>query len=283
MGASDGGWGGERVIPLDSIVCGCAEEVLATFPGACIDLTVTSPPYDNLRTYNGYTFDFETMARQLYRITKPGGVVVWVVGDETRDGSESGTSFRQALGFMEIGFRLLDTMIYRVPGTGAKGTNDAYWQEFEYMFILTKGRIKTSNRLADKPAKRPGSIREQSARSTNGHPNFADGVIKKIVTTKEFCIRGNVWTYHAGKNADYSERGFAEVGGHPAPFPEKLAEDHILSWSNAGDLVLDPMCGSGTTLKMAIRHHRHFIGIDISEAYCALAQRRIGAVQETLL
>lgn len=254
----------------DTIICGRAESVLQGFPGESVDLWLTSPPYDGLRAYDGYTFDFEAIAAELWRVTKPGGVGVWVVADETRNGSESGTSFRQALGFMERGFKLHDTMIYRCLNTGAKGSNDAYWQEFEYMFVFTKGRIKTVNRLADKKNLSAGQSRQKHTRIEGISIN---DINKPVYRVQEYGIRGNVWTYHSGNNGDGKD------DPHPAPFPERLAEDHILSWSNPGDLVLDPMCGSGTTCKMAIRHHRHFIGIDISPRYCDLARRRIGAVQ----
>lgn len=256
-------------IPTDQIICGDCVEVMHRFPDECIDLCVTSPPYDSLRTYNGYTLDFEAIARQLYRITKPGGVVVWVVGDETKDGSESGTSFRQALGFMEIGFKLHDTMIWRKTSTPPQEQHPRYTPCFEYMLVFCKGY----------PPRAFNPIKEFSAtggqtRTTTGQRN-ADNSMRhpegKQVVRKEMRNRWNVW--------DMTPQ---PTSGHPAPFPERLAEDHILSWSNAGDLVLDPMCGSGTTCKMAIKHHRRFIGIDISEEYCALARRRIGAVQPTL-
>lgn len=253
----------------DSIICGRAEEVLKGFPDACIDLTVTSPPYDGLRTYNGYTFDFEAIAAQLWRVTKPGGAVVWVVADETRDGSESGTSFRQALGFMAMGFKLHDTMIYErhtdPPHPGA----NRYKQAFEYMFVFAKGRPTTFNPIM-RPNKQSGRIRHAGRGSKQ-----RDGTIKiynnPLTVYGDESMAANIWEYHPEHAID-----------HPAPFPEKLAEDHILSWSNEGDLILDPMCGSGTTCKMAIRHRRRFIGIDISEAYCDLARRRIAAVQPTM-
>lgn len=93
------------------------EDCLATMrkmPDNYVDLTVTSPPYDNMRKYDNFSFDFHSVAQELYRITQQGGVVVWVVGDQTKNGSESGTSFKQALYFKEtVGFKLYDTMIYR--------------------------------------------------------------------------------------------------------------------------------------------------------------------------
>jgi DNA modification methylase len=243
----------------------CAE-VLGTIPPESVDLTVTSPPYDNLRKYKGYTFCFESIARELYRVTKPGGVVVWVVGDATINGSETGTSFRQALYFKEIGFNLHDTMIYRIPGTGAKGSNYCYWQAFEYMFILSKGKPATVNRLQDKPNKKAGTVCTSNKQSREGvktrlHP--AGGTV-----VQDFGIRDNVWTIPSGN-------GHSEYTGHPAPFPESLARDHILSWSNEGDTVLDPMMGSGTTGKMAVLNNRNFIGIEIAAEYMEIAERRI--------
>ena len=236
-----------------------------------IDLTVTSPPYDNLRTYNGnieqWSFEkFQEIAKELYRVTADGGVVVWVVGDATIKGSETGTSFRQALYFKDIGFNLHDTMIYKAPGTGAKGSNLCYWQAFEYMFVLSKGRPKTVNRLRDKPNKKAGTkctSNKQARESvrTRLHPEGGTKVA-------EFGIRDNVWVIASGN-------GHGDYTGHPAPFPEQLANDHIISWSNEGDIVLDPFMGSGTTAKMALLNNRNYIGFELSEEYCKIAEERI--------
>jgi DNA modification methylase len=248
---------------IDTIICGDNATVLMSFPDACIDLTVTSPPYDNLRTYNGYTWNFESLARQLYRVTKPGGVAVWVVSDSTIDGGETLTSFNQALYFKSIGFNV-ETMVYEVAGTGAKGSNYYYWQSFEFMFVLSKGQPKTHNLLRDKKNLKAGIRHDSSPK------NDAIGTRKnrKGIVIQEFGIRGNVWRYHAGENGD-------DKTDHPAPFPNALARDHILSWSNPGDIVLDPFIGSGTTAKMAKETGRHWIGIDISEEYCRLAEKRV--------
>ena len=237
----------------------------AVIPDASIDLVVTSPPYDNLRTYGGHSWDFEGLAAELWRAIKPGGVVVWVVADATIDGSETGTSFRQALHFKEIGFRLHDTMIYKVPGTGAKGSNYAYWQEFEYMFVFAKGKPGTVNRLT-KRNKKAGSVctsgKIQGNTGTRLHPPGGTVV-------QEFGVRGNVWEYLSGNNGDKG------TDRHPAPFPEALARDHILSWSNEGDTVLDPFSGSGTTAKMARLMGRKAIGIEVNQEYCDIAVERL--------
>ena len=247
------------------IIKGDSAEILADFPEKCVDLTVTSPPYDNLRDYNKYSFDFERIAEELYRTHKEGGVVVWVVGDATVKGSETGTSFKQALYFKGIGFNLHDTMIYKVSGTGAKGSNYCYWQSFEYMFVLSKGRPTTVNRLRDKPNSRAGVLctsNKQRRPSVNTRLHPTTGTI-----VAEFGIRENVWIYTPGHGHD-------EYTGHPASFPEQLAIDHIKSWSKDDDIVLDPFLGSGTTMKMAVRNNRKCIGIEISEEYCELATIR---------
>ena len=263
-----------RVKPngVNKILCGACQEVLASLKEECVDLTVTSPPYDNIRDYKGYSFeeeDFRAIIRQLFRVTKKGGVVVWIVGDATMNGSESGTSFRQALGFMEGGFKLHDTMIYEKNTSSfpAKRTGKRYTQIFEYMFVFCKGKIKTGNLICDKPNKWAGW--------TNWGKNTQrgkDGKLKKTKDIKpvpEFSPRNNIWRYNVGKGFNSSDK---ESHSHPAIFPEKLAEDHILSWSNEGDVVLDPFVGSGTTCKMAKKNKRHYIGIDISEEYCNLAR-----------
>jgi DNA modification methylase len=246
-------------------------EVMRGFDDEIIDLTVTSPPYDNLRTYNGYVFDFEGIAQQLYRVTKPGGVVVWVVGDATINGSETGTSFRQALYFKDVcGFNLHDTMIYRKLN-GAMGSNYTYLQEYEYMFVLTKGTPATVNFIRDRKNV------ECSNKSTPKKKSDATGslVERHIVKRAEYGRRKNIWDYPVG--------GPQELGYHPAPFPEALARDHILSWSNPGDLVFDPMMGSGTTGKMAVKYQRRFLGIEISEEYFAIAQKRINQAKQQMI
>jgi site-specific DNA-methyltransferase (adenine-specific) len=237
---------------------------MAVWPDECIDLTVTSPPYDDLRKYNGYEFHFEGIASQLYRVTKIGGVVVWVVADATINGSETGTSFYQALHFKELGFNLHDTMIYEVAGTGAKGSNLSYWQSFEYMFVFSKDSPKTIHRISDVKNSVGGKTRGFAKKSAR----FGTRVERKGILNPEWSVRPNIWRFTPANN-------LKDITDHPAVFPEQLAEDHIISWSNAGDVVLDPMCGSGTTLKMAKELGRHWIGIDISEEYCKLSQKRV--------
>lgn len=225
-------------------------------PDECIDLTVTSPPYDNLRTYNGYCFDFENIAQELYRVTKQGGVVVWVVADATVDGSETGTSFRQALYFMECGFRLHDTMIYRKVNPIPQNHN-RYEQCYEYMFCLSKGKPKAFNPIMVKTV-------------TGGKiVNWGCGVTKM---DDNQCRRNRDDDYRVTKDMKMHENIFEyTVGGgnsgHPAVFPRELAVDQILSWSNEGDLVLDPFMGSGTTCSVAHELRRKWIGYEISKEY----------------
>jgi len=260
----------------NTIICGDCLDVIKDWPDGCVDLVVTSPPYDDLRDYKGYTFDFEGIAQQLYRIIKPGGVVVWVVADKTVNGSETGTSFKQALYFMKIGFNLHDTMIYEKSGCSFPETN-RYYPTAEYMFILSKGSPKTTNLISDRINTYAGEYvaRENADRQKDGSltPNTAykNEYNKKV---KQFGVRYNIWKYSVGKGNTTKDDVFA----HPAIFPEKLATDHILSWSNEGDLVLDPMSGSGTTAKMANLLGRRYIGIDISEEYCQIARDRLRAV-----
>lgn len=249
---------------LNKIICGDNVDVLQKFPDNSIDLSVTSPPYDNLRTYNGFEWNFEALAKELYRVTKDGGVVVWVVGDATIDGSETGTSFRQALYFKEIGFRLHDTMIYKknkVPVYDPR--HHRYKNDFEYMFVLAKGKPKTFNPIKDIPVKNAGQ-------KTRVQQRLPDGTFRKdrIIRRGEWQARGVIWEYVTG-----SEDKIAYE--HPAVFPEKLAEDHVISWSNVGDIVLDPFVGSGTTAKMSLLNDRKYVGIDISEEYCELARKRV--------
>lgn len=247
-------------------------ETMRRMPNGFIDLVVTSPPYDGLRKYNGYCFDFETMARELYRVMKDGGVVVWIVNDATLDGSESGTSFRQALFFKEIGFNLHDTMIWCKDGGGAVGSNLCYTQNFEYMFVLSKGKPKAVNLIYDKESKTYTGIKRTVRESRGGNDNGDRGM--STFMRREVSRRNN-WWYLCPQAQDGS-------GWHPAVFPEKLARDHIYTWSNEGDLVYDPFMGSGTTGKMAIDLKRHFIGSEISAEYAEKASKRIWNVQAQL-
>jgi site-specific DNA-methyltransferase (adenine-specific) len=234
-------------------------------PHDSIDLTVTSPPYDNLRTYKGYSFDFEGIAKELYRITKEGGVVVWVVNDATIKGSETGTSFRQALYFKDVcGFNLHDTMIWNKNNFTAVGAlQTRYAPVFEYMFILTKGKLKTFNPLIDRKNSSFGRKQSGTIRQVDGTTKPLNAVGSAI---KEFGQRHNVWVTPPEMKRDIN---------HPAPFPEKLANDHILSWSNECDTVFDPFTGSGTTAKMSLLNNRKFIGCEIAEEYMDIISERL--------
>ena len=257
---------------MGQLYCGDNLEIMADMESESVDLTVTSPPYDDLRDYNGYTFDFENIAKQLYRITKQGGVVVWVVADKTKDGDESGTSFRQALYFKEIGFNLFDTMIYakvQPTVTGFKG----YYHCFDYMFVVSRGIPKTINLIVDRRNKKRANGGHTIRRQQNNIMRTSKG---KEYKYKKWGVRKNIWEYKIGYNQSAKDKIAFQ---HPAIFPEKLAEDHILSWSNEGDLVFDPMCGSGTTGKMALKHNRDFIGIDCSEEYVEIARQRLKLLQ----
>jgi len=251
---------------INKIICGDNLEVMPDILDNSIDLTITSPPYDNLRDYKGYNFNFEGIANELYRITKQGGVVVWVVGDATINGSETGTSFKQALYFKDIGFNLHDTMIYQkqfyVPLT-----HNRYEQCFEYMFVFSKGKPKKFNPIKINTLF-GGKKSTITHRKTGEQPIRGTNYGKERKYTR---IIENIWKLQPQRKNE-----------HPAVFPEKLANDHIISWSNEGDIVLDPMCGSGTTCKMAKENGRKYIGIDISEEYCEISKRQIRAIPETL-
>lgn len=254
---------------INQIITGDCLEVMKDIPDNSIDLIVTSPPYDDLREYKGYSFNFEAIARDLLRIIKQGGVLVWVVGDRMTDGSESGTSFKQALYFKEIGFNLHDTMIYMKNGTAFPNPK-RYHQCFEYMFVLVKGEIVTANILKDKYNTQ--SFKTHSKR----WERQKDGSIK-LRNKDEYSIdqlgsRWNVWLYDIGFMKSSKEKITFE---HPATFPEALAADHIKSWSNEGELILDPFSGSGTTAKMAQELRRKFIGIEQELKYVAIAKERL--------
>ena len=235
----------------NQIICGDNCKVVRDMPDDSIDLVVTSPPFDNLRDYDGASWNFEWLALNLERVLKPGGVIVWNVGDQVVDGSETLTSLRQALHFVDDrGLRMHDTMIYQKTG-GGNLEKVRYYQGFEYVFVLSKGAPKTFNPICDRPNKYVVNRADESGER------------------KEYGRRYNIWTYANGGGH------MGDCGDHKAPMPEGLAEDHILSWSNPGDVVLDPFCGSGTTLKMAAKNDRRYIGIDCNLDYCIFARKRI--------
>lgn len=230
-------------------------------PDNFIDLTITSPPYDNLRTYKGFEFDYKSILRELYRVTKNGGVVVWIVNNATINGSETLTSFKHALYAKEIGFNVHDTMIYVKKGL-TYPNKFRYNNIFEYMFIFSKGKPKVVNLIADK-------INNGYGKKVSGSERRQDGTLNKNRSClgqkiKKYGVRNNVWIVDVGYMKTTKDKIAYK---HPAQFPEQLAEDHIKSWSNEGDIVFDPMCGAGTTCKMAWLNNRKFIGVDISAEY----------------
>jgi site-specific DNA-methyltransferase (adenine-specific) len=248
-----------------------------------VSLTVTSPPYDDLRTYNnkikglstdynGYSFDFENIARELYRVTKLGGIVVWVVGDATHNGSETGTSFRQALFFKEIGFNIHDTMIY-MKNNFSNPSSTRYHQIFEYVFVLSKGKPATFNPIKDRKNVYGGQVGSWGKNTVRQKDGSMKENTKKMI--EEYGQRYNVWTYKTSKNGQEDEVAYE----HPAIFPIDLVKDHITSWTNEGDIIYDPFMGSGTTAKGAMLLNRQWIGSEINEEYVDICDRRLGTIQ----
>jgi DNA modification methylase len=253
-------------MPKIEIIQGDCLEVMKDIPDKSIDMVLTSPPYDNLRTYNGSLswgeHVWKPVIQELYRVTKDNGVVVWVVGDATIKGSETGTSFKQALYFKEIGFNLHDTMIWEKPHPMPRDPRiPRYYQAFEYMFIFSKGK-PICNHLRDK-TKHAGKTRQCYTRNADGTLRLDRKEKTKGHKVKDTKVRSNVWTITTA------------TGNHPAIFPKKLAEDHILSWSNEGDTILDPFAGSGTTGVACKNLNRNFIGIELDAEYFKIAEKRI--------
>lgn len=260
-----------KPLETDRFQVGDCVEVMRDLPAGSVDLTVTSPPYDGLRDYRGYQFDAERVARELLRVTKEGGVVVWVVGDRIR-GGRSMTSFRQAVMFQDLGFVVHDVMIYQKRNTPFMRSN-AYTNCWEFMFVLSKGGPpKTFN-----PLKTPTVRNGEELLTFNKRP---DGINRKRkATLNSEKTRTNIWTYAVGAGGTTKDK---IAFRHPAVFPEKLAAEHILSWTNEGEVVLDPMCGSGTTCKMAMLHRRRYLGIDISEEYVNIARQRMEDAKQAM-
>lgn len=256
---------------MNSIIEGNCVEVMKSFNDDFIDLTITSPPYDDLRNYKGFVFPFEEIAKELYRITKPGGVVVWVVADATIEATETGTSFKQALYFKEIGFNLHDTMIFRKRNPIPQIYRKRYNNEFEYMFVFGKGVVKTHNPIMVDCMHAGLELNGTTYKNYSKNDQTREKLAKPV---KDKKIKGNIWEYVVGKRQEDQE-----AKGHPAPFPCELVRDHIKSWSNRGDIIFDPMSGSGTTPRVAVEMGRKYIGIDISHEYCELARERIKLIE----
>lgn len=251
-------------------------EVMKQLPCDSINLTVTSPPYDNLREYNGniqqWNFEkFKQIADELYRITSPNGVIVLIVNDATIEGSETGTSFKQALYFIECGFKLHDTMIWQKISPFQH--KNRYIQSFEYMFVFSKGKRKTANLICDRKNKWAGTPIHGTERQANGNTKSLS-TVQKSKSVKEYGARLNIWDISPEKN---------NKTGHPAVFPEKLVSDHIKTWSNEGDIVLDPFMGSGTTGLACNKLNRYFIGIEIDKTYYQIAKERLTLSQREWL
>lgn len=248
-------------------------ELMKDIPDGCVDLTVTSPPYDNLRTYNGnidqWSFEkFQEIAKELFRVTAGGGVVVWIVADATVNGSETGSSFKQALWFKECGFNIHDTMIWAKPSFTAVGTlKHRYASTFEYMFVFSKGQPKAFNPIKDRKNIGAGRKKHGSIRQKDGSTKPVSSIGKLY---GEYGQRFNVWQMPP-------ETSNTKIC-HPAQFPEALAHDHIISWSNPCDTVFDPFMGSGTTGVACINTGRKFIGMELDAGYFEIAQKRIGGV-----
>lgn len=254
-------------LPLDTIICGDNCEVMRQMPSESIDLVVTSPPYDDLRTYGGHSWDFYGVAWNLKRLLKPGGVIVWVVADATKDGSETGTSMRQALHFQSIGLNLHDTMIYQ-KANAIPLTHNRYEQQWEYMFIFSIGKPRVFQPLKERCL----NAGRSNPSGTFRHEGKGTGAAHTPKPVSDEKIRYNVWPYSVGFMKSTTD---AIAFKHPASFPEELARDHILSWSNEGDIVLDPFSGSGTTAKMAKHNGRRFIGIEVNPEYVEISKERL--------
>jgi DNA modification methylase len=257
---------------LDSVICGDNCEVMRGMPSESIDLVVTSPPYDDLRTYGGHEWDFYGVAWNLARLLKLGGVIVWVVDDRTKDGSESGTSMEQALHFRRIGLNLHDTMIYQ-KANPMPYQHNRYQPCWEYAFVISKGKPNAWNPIMEDTVK-PGGKLTTTQRESDNTKRDGSGYGK---SRNERRYRHNVWKYNVGLNQSTSDKSAFD---HPAIFPESLAKDHIQSWSNPGAIVLDPFAGSGTTLKAAKELNRKFIGIEINQEYVDICEKR--TAQEVL-
>ena len=239
-------------------------EILPTLGN--VDAVVTSPPYDNLRKYGGHApVDTFAAITEISNCLSRGGVCMWNVKDETRDGSETGTSFRQALHAMDSGLNLHDTMIYVRRGVTFPDAN-RYLPAFEYMFIFSNGSPRHFNGIKDRRNRYAGTVIHGTDRQSDGSL-----AARKCSSSEvpEYGLRYNWWELH---NA---QAGNGEFGGHPAPMPYPMAHGHIQTWTDNGETILDPFMGSGTTGVACAKLGRKFIGIEIEPKYFDIACKRI--------
>ncbi len=256
---------------LNTIINGDCVPVMQGMRSSTVDMVLTSPPYDNLRLYGGHNFLVDGVICEIKRVLKPGGVVVWVVGDAVKAGSETATSFKHVIKFMNSGFLLHDTMIFEKNTSSfpARKTGNRYTQIFEYMFVFSHGKPKTAKLICDKENKWAGWTNwgKQTKRKKDVLVEVPD-----LKPVPKLSPRNNIWKYTVSGGFGHKDKSAYE---HPATFPQKLAEDHISTWTEKGDVVLDPMCGSGTTCIAAKKLDRKYIGIDINKNYTKLSERRL--------
>lgn len=257
-----------EVIGDCALILGDSLDVLPSIDG--VNMVMTSPPYDGIRDYGeGFKpLDWQTCLTLLSQKILPGGVMVWNVGDQTVDGSESGTSFKQALHVMSQGLRLHDTMIYAKEGVTFPDAN-RYHPAFEYMFVFSNGAPKHFNGIKDWRNKWAGTKMHGTDRNKDGTTTTISGVGRPV---PELGLRRNWWVIPNAYNGD--------TEGHPAPMPYAMAYDHIASWSAPGETVLDPFLGSGTTALAAMKQGRKFVGIEIDEGYFEIAVKRVRKAYE---
>jgi len=264
------------MIDINKIYCGDAVKILENIDNDSVDLVVTSPPYSNLRNYGNTLIDwnhdkFKEIANELNRVLKPGGVIVWVVGDKTENGSETCIPFKQTLYFRDIGLNLNDTMIFFKSNPMPQVKQPRYRDCFEYMFVFSKGKPSTFNPIMRKCTE-SGKHYKSTVRVINTDNDRKD--IDYFVSDE--TVDYNVWRMSVAQNKILYDLGDKKIK-HPAVFPYDIPFKHIKTWTNEGDLVLDPFMGSGTTALAAINLKRNYIGIDANEDYCKIADIRIKA------
>ena len=252
-------------------------ETMKRMPDNYVDLILTSPPYDNMRSYGGnknyhqrlnqtgFSFDFEGIAKELTRVLKPGGVIMWNVQDQTIKGSRTGNSMRQALFFMEeCGLFLHDHLIWYKTGTPFPSIY-RYRNVWENMFILTKGKPNTFNPILKKNKTGGASRNRRRERNHNGELVMKE----RVVTTKEYGIDDNVWYITNHFNVTDEMKKY----GHPAVMADEVAKRHIQSWTNEGDVVYDPFLGAATTTRLAKQMNRNWIGSEIHKPYFDISKK----------
>lgn len=253
-----------------------AIEHASTLASDSVDLVLFSPPYDGVRDYRGnWTLDLPALGSELLRVVKDGGFAVMVIADGTKNQRKSMTTFRTAVAWEDAGWSLFESVIYSRDGRPGAWWATRFRVDHEHILMFYKGkrpRPVTHHDGLRVPSKHAGKKWTGTQRLTDGT------LVKTSATVAADKCRGTIWHY-----ATSNSEGNRTKAKHPATFPDALARDVILALSAPGDVVYDPMMGSGTSVVIAAQEGRRWLGNDFFAEYVEIAQQRLAVEAHTPL